>query len=69
MSIGIKSGNGYYLIADSVLKKCKVSKKQFDLARKKAAQSAQVAGQGEEVSVHFVLPPRNPKGDGSILTV
>jgi hypothetical protein len=56
MAIGIKSGNGYYLISDSVLKKCKVSKKQFDLACKKAAEAAQVAGQGDEVSMHFVFP-------------
>ena len=43
MAILITAGKAYYQISDAVLKKCKITKKQYEKARKEA--TAEVAGQ------------------------
>ena len=43
MAILIKSKKNYYEISDTLLKKCKITKKQFEKGMKK--KSADVAGQ------------------------
>jgi len=49
MAIVIKSGKDYYEVPADVLKKCKITKKQFDKACK--AAGAEVAGQCDDCNL------------------
>ncbi len=49
MSVVIKSGKAYYEIPADVLKKCKITKKQFDRACK--AAGTEVAGQSDDCNL------------------